>query len=131
MNSRSTFWIAAAAIFSAALALALAVVAIVRAGDDGAPAAADQMGMGMGMGGSMAGHGAAAPMENVPDATATRGGEVLQPRIENGVWVFELDTKPVRWEILPGSQVTAWTYNGARSRPRDPRAVRHSACGSS
>ena len=94
MSSRSTFWIAAAAIFAAALALALAVAAIVRAGDDGAPAAADQVEMGMG--GSMAGHGAAAPLENVPDATATRGGEVLKPRIENGVWVFELETKLVR-----------------------------------
>jgi len=115
MSSRSTFWIAAAAIFSAALALALAVVAIVRAGDDGAPAAADQVGMGMGD--SMAGHGAAAPMENVPDATATRGGEVLKPRIENGVWVFELETRPVRWEILPGTKVTAWTYNGVVPGP--------------
>lgn len=100
MNARSTFSIAAAALVAAALALALAVVAMVRAGDGGtAPAAA------------------AAPMENVPDATAKRGGEVLKPRLENGVWVFELEARPVRWEILPGTKVTAWTYNGTVPGP--------------
>jgi len=69
------------------------------------------------MAGAMAGHMAPAPTEGVPDATASRGGEVLAPRIEDGVRVYELVTKPVRWEILPGVRVTAWTYNGTVPGP--------------
>ena len=45
-------------------------------------------------------------------STATRGGQVLPHTVDNGVWVFRLDAKPVRWEILAGTRVTAWTYNG-------------------
>ncbi|MEK7424319.1 MAG: multicopper oxidase domain-containing protein, partial [Actinomycetota bacterium] len=37
--------------------------------------------------------------------------------IDNGVWVFNLDAKPVLWEILPGTRVTAWTYNGVVPGP--------------
>lgn len=116
MTSRSTFWIATAALFAAAVALALAAVATVRTGDDGAAPAAEQTSTDMGQG-TMAEHGAAAPAENVPDATAKRGGRVLEPRVEDGVWVFELETRPVRWEILPGTKVIAWTYNGVVPGP--------------
>ena len=69
------------------------------------------------MGGAMAAHMAPAPTEGVPDATASRGGEVLEPRIESGVRVYELTTKAVRWEILSGIRVTAWTYNGTVPGP--------------
>jgi len=115
MNSRSTSWIAIAALFAAAAALALAVVATVRVSDD-EPAAAGTTAAGMGH--AAAGeHGAPAPTEGVPDATATRGGKILEPRIENGVWVYELQTRPMRWEILPGTKVTAYTYNGTVPGP--------------
>ena len=112
MTTRSTFYLAAAGIFVAALALALAVVATVRAGDDSA-AMPTAMAEGDHSGG-MAGmdHGAAAPQEGVPDATATRGGERLAHETDGDTWVFKLTAKPVKWEILPGVRVTAWTYNG-------------------
>jgi manganese oxidase len=60
---------------------------------------------------------APAPTEGVLDATAERGGEVLEPSIEQGVWVYELAARPVRWEILPGVRVTAFTYNGTLPGP--------------
>ena len=130
MSSRSTFWLAASALLVAAVAFPLALVSVIRAGDepDAAPAAAtaamagrEDEGMAgngaMSGDGGMAGHGASAPMEGVPDATAERGGEVLEPRVEDGVWVYELVTKAVRWEILPGVRVTAYTYNGTVPGP--------------
>ena len=110
MNSRS-FWIGAAALLLAAVALPVAIVAAVRAGGSATPAATSPSGMAM-QGGAMSGHMAAAPMDGVPGATATAGGARLQPRRENGVYVFDLVAEPVRWEILPGVRVTAWSYNG-------------------
>lgn len=62
-------------------------------------------------------HMAPAPMEGVPDATAARGGQILSHTVENGVWVFNLAAKPVRWAILPDTRVTAWTYNGVVAGP--------------
>jgi len=41
----------------------------------------------------------------------------LQPRIENGVKVFDLEAKIVDWEIEPGKTVKAWTYNGTVPGP--------------
>jgi len=116
MSPRSTSWIAIAALFAAAAALALAVVATIRASDDEPAVAAGSTTQDMGHG-AAGQHGAPAPTDGVPDATATRGGEVLAPRVENGVWMYELQTKPVRWEILPGTRVTAYTYNGTVPGP--------------
>jgi FtsP/CotA-like multicopper oxidase with cupredoxin domain len=75
--------------------------------------------MGMSMSGSqsMMEHMAPAPMDGVPDASAAQGGHLLPHTVDNGVWVFTLDAKPVRWEILPGTRVTAWTYNGVVPGP--------------
>jgi len=111
MTPCTTSWIAIAALFAAATALALAVVATIRASED-EPAAVASAGHG-----GAGGHGAPAPTEGVPEATATRGGEVLEPRVEAGVWVYELTATPVRWEILPGTRVTAYSYNGTVPGP--------------
>ena len=46
------------------------------------------------------------------------GDRELQPRLENGVKVFELETSVVRWTILPGTTVDAYTYNGQVPGPR-------------
>ena len=122
MNQRSTFWLAAAGLFAAMLALGVGFVAVVRA-DDSSSTTGGTDGMGMDMGMSMSGsqsmmeHMAPAPMEGVPDATASRGGQPLEHSLENGVWVFSLEATPVRWEILPGTRVTAWTYNGTVPGP--------------
>jgi manganese oxidase len=44
--------------------------------------------------------------------TEGEGNQPLQPRIENGVKVFELTCKPISWEYDAGKRVDAWTYNG-------------------
>lgn len=120
MNPRSKS-ISSAAFLLAAAALAVGIVALVRDSGDArsstaataaAVATTDSM-TGMPMGGSgMAEHMAAAPSEGVPDATVTTGGTRLASRIENGVYVFDLVARPVRWQILPNVKITAWTYNG-------------------
>jgi len=44
--------------------------------------------------------------------TATRGNQLLDPRLVDGVKVFELTAKVVQWEVAPGELVEAYTYNG-------------------
>jgi manganese oxidase len=121
MNTRSTFYLSAGAIFVAAVALALALVATVRADDDGDgmgnDAAMSQTGDHMMGGSAMPGgsemeHGAAAPQEGVRNAPSARGGQRLAHTVDGDTWVFDLVAKAVKWEILPGVRVTAWTYNG-------------------
>jgi FtsP/CotA-like multicopper oxidase with cupredoxin domain len=50
-----------------------------------------------------------------PDA---RGDQPLQPRIENGVKVFELEASVIRWNILPNETVEAYAYNRQVPGPR-------------
>ena len=40
------------------------------------------------------------------------GAQVLAPRIENGVKVFDLTTSVIRWQILPNVFVNAYAFNG-------------------
>lgn len=54
---------------------------------------------------------------NVQPATETEGGQPLEFREENGVKVFELTAKAVKWTILDGTSVTAFTYNGTVPGP--------------
>jgi FtsP/CotA-like multicopper oxidase with cupredoxin domain len=44
--------------------------------------------------------------------TTTRGNQLLEPRLVNGVKVFELTAKVVQWEVAPGEFVEAFAYNG-------------------
>lgn len=115
MTSRAAFWLGGTAVLAAAAALAVAVVALVRSGEEAAPSAPSEMAAAGAMSG--AAHVAPAPMEGVPNAKVTRGGQELQPSIQGGVWVYRLTAKAVRWEILPGSRVVAWTYNGTVPGP--------------
>jgi FtsP/CotA-like multicopper oxidase with cupredoxin domain len=51
------------------------------------------------------------------DVTATygldrRGAQPLEPRIDNSVKVFELETSVIRWQILPAVSVNAYAFNG-------------------
>ena len=50
-----------------------------------------------------------------PDA---RGDQVLQPWIENGVKVFDLEASIIRWNILPDVAVDAYAYNHQVPGPR-------------
>ncbi len=47
-----------------------------------------------------------------------RGDQLLEPRIENGVKVFDLTVSIVRWNILPDTQVAAYAFNGQVPGPR-------------
>jgi hypothetical protein len=48
----------------------------------------------------------------------THGDTELQPRIENGVKVFDLETSVIRWTILPGVTVDGYAFNGQIPGPR-------------
>lgn len=46
-----------------------------------------------------------------------RGGQELQPRMEDGVKVFTLTASVFRWTILPGVEVDAYGFNGQLPGP--------------
>lgn len=65
-------------------------------------------------------HGGPIPSAGVPDAIQSVGGQPLAYPEEDGVKVFELTARPVRWTILEGDEpvvVTAWSYNGTVPGP--------------
>ena len=47
-----------------------------------------------------------------PAATAGKGNVLLEPRMENGVKVFELTAEEIKWEVEPGKHVDAMAFNG-------------------
>src|SRR3954454_9382068 len=47
-----------------------------------------------------------------PAKTGALGNQSLQPRVENGVKIFDLTCKVVQWEVTPGKMEEAYTYNG-------------------
>ena len=47
-----------------------------------------------------------------------RGDRDLEPTLENGVKVFNLDVSVIRWHILPNVAVDAFAYNGQIPGPR-------------
>jgi FtsP/CotA-like multicopper oxidase with cupredoxin domain len=57
-------------------------------------------------------------MRAFPAKTAGKGCQVLDPRIEHGVKVFELTARKTQWETEPGMMVEAWSYNGQVPGPR-------------
>jgi FtsP/CotA-like multicopper oxidase with cupredoxin domain len=65
-------------------------------------------------------HGGPIPTAGVSEATENTGGQPLAYTEEDGVKVFELTARPVRWTILEGAEpvvVTAWSYNGTVPGP--------------
>jgi manganese oxidase len=63
-----------------------------------------------------------------PAKSAGKGNQILKPKIKNGVKVFELTAKKIRWETAPGQTVEAWAYNeqipGPQIRVREGDRVR-------
>jgi FtsP/CotA-like multicopper oxidase with cupredoxin domain len=47
-----------------------------------------------------------------------RGDRTLEPRIEDGVKVFDLDVSVIEWNILPDEQVEAYAFNRQVPGPR-------------
>lgn len=50
-----------------------------------------------------------------PDA---KGDQLLQPRVENGIKVFDIEASIIRWNILPNVAVEAYAYNRQVPGPR-------------
>jgi len=77
---------------------------------------ASVQGQGAATGQAMAGHDMGAMAAHVSHAdqvpTATRGNQLLEPKIVDGVKVFDLTAQVVQWEVAPGELVEAYTYNG-------------------
>lgn len=48
----------------------------------------------------------------------SRGDKVLEPRIEYGVKIYDLETSVIRWSILPNVTVDAYAVNGQVPGPR-------------
>ena len=46
-----------------------------------------------------------------PAKTAGAGNQLLAPRMDGGVKVFELSASKIRWETQPGTWVEAWAFN--------------------
>ena len=53
--------------------------------------------------------------EAAPDA---RGDQTIQPRVEGGVKVYELEAAVTLWNILPWVRVAAYAFNGQVPGPR-------------
>ena len=53
-----------------------------------------------------------------PAKTEGAGNQLFQPRMDNGVKVYDITCKVVQWETEPGRKVTAWTYNGVVPGPQ-------------
>jgi FtsP/CotA-like multicopper oxidase with cupredoxin domain len=53
-----------------------------------------------------------------PDPTTGKGNQILAPRVENGVKVYDLTCSKVKWEVSRGKFVDAWTYNGVVPGPQ-------------
>ena len=47
-----------------------------------------------------------------PASTEGVGAAPLEPHIEDGVKVFDLEARVVQWEVEPGIRREAWAYNG-------------------
>ena len=47
-----------------------------------------------------------------------RGDQTLEPRLENGVKVFDIEVSVIRWNILPDEQVMAYAFNRQVPGPR-------------
>lgn len=47
-----------------------------------------------------------------------RGDQLLAPRLDGAVKVYDLEATLTRWTILPGIQVAAYTFNGQVPGPR-------------
>ena len=53
-----------------------------------------------------------------PAKTEGKGNQLLEPRIEKGVKVYELTAEEIEWEVEPGRKVKAWAYNGQVPGPQ-------------
>jgi manganese oxidase len=53
-----------------------------------------------------------------PAKTEGKGNQLLKPRLERGVKVFDLTAEEIQWEVEPGRKAKAWAYNGQVPGPQ-------------
>ena len=53
-----------------------------------------------------------------PAKTEGKGNQLMAPRMDGKVKVYDLTAKVVQWEVEPGRKVEAWTYNGVIPAPQ-------------
>jgi manganese oxidase len=53
-----------------------------------------------------------------PAKTEGKGNQLLQPRTEKGVKVYDLTCEEIQWEVEPGRKTKAWAYNGQVPGPQ-------------
>src|SRR5689334_12960971 len=67
-------------------------------------------------------------MKAFPAKTTGAGNQLMKPRMDGGVKVFELTATKMKWETEPGKFVEAWAYNeqvpGPQIRVREGDKVR-------
>src|SRR5688500_3575299 len=67
-------------------------------------------------------------VKGFPARTAGKGNQLLAPRMDGNVKVYELTAKKIRWEVEPGRMIEAWAYNeqipGPQIRVREGDRVR-------
>jgi uncharacterized cupredoxin-like copper-binding protein len=56
-------------------------------------------------------------LTGLPAKTEGLGGQLLKPKMENGIPVYDITAKVVQWEVSPGRKIEAWTYNGTVPGP--------------
>jgi manganese oxidase len=53
-----------------------------------------------------------------PAKTEGKGNQLLEPRIENGVKIYDIVVRKIQWEVEVGKKVEAWAYNGQVPGPQ-------------
>ena len=53
-----------------------------------------------------------------PAKTEGKGNQPLEPRMENGVKVYDMRAEEIQWEVEPGRKTKAWAYNGQVPGPQ-------------
>jgi FtsP/CotA-like multicopper oxidase with cupredoxin domain len=63
-----------------------------------------------------------------PAKTAGKGNQLLAPRMDGRVKVYDITARKIQWEVSPGRKVEAWAYNdcvpGPQIRVREGDRVR-------
>lgn len=55
-----------------------------------------------------------------PARTAEQGNQLMEPRLEGGVKVYELTTEEIEWAVEPGRTVQTWYCNRQVPAPQVP-----------
>ena len=53
-----------------------------------------------------------------PAKTEGKGNQLMEPRMEGRVKVYDLTAEELQWEVEPGKKVKAWAYNGQVPGPQ-------------